>query len=76
MRILCINSALSQELAFIRPQNFIQKNLDFHPVCLTRSCKDQNDAPSLQALVPAPELDDKNMQRSSTPSILSRNKSC
>ena len=30
------------------------KNLDFHPQCLTRSCKNQNDAPGLPALVPAP----------------------
>ncbi|GFU23867.1 hypothetical protein TNCV_3331481 [Trichonephila clavipes] len=29
------------------------KNLDFHPVCLTRNFRNQNDAPGLRALVPA-----------------------
>ncbi|GFT30966.1 hypothetical protein TNCV_1683371 [Trichonephila clavipes] len=32
-------------------------------MCLTRNCKNQNDAPGLRALVPAPELDDKDMHR-------------
>ncbi|GFV48082.1 hypothetical protein TNCV_2932431 [Trichonephila clavipes] len=72
--------ALPRELAFIRPQSFIQKSLDFHPVCITRNCKNQNDAPDLRASVPAPGLDDKDMQRTyviySTPSILSRKKPC
>ncbi|GFV86391.1 hypothetical protein TNCV_1469531 [Trichonephila clavipes] len=39
------------------------KNLDFHPVCLTRNWKKLNDAPGLWALVPAPGLDNKYMQR-------------
>ncbi|GFS85773.1 hypothetical protein TNCV_2973201 [Trichonephila clavipes] len=80
MRILCINSALPRELAFIRPQNFIKKNLDFRPVCLTHNWKNQNDAPGLRALVPSPGLDDKDVHRTyvicSTPSILSSNKPC
>ncbi|GFW92309.1 hypothetical protein TNCV_3541951 [Trichonephila clavipes] len=75
-----ISVALPRELTFIRPQNYIQKNLDFHLVCLTRNCKNQNDAPGLRALVPAPGLEDKDMHRTyvtcSTPSLLSRNKPC
>ncbi|GFX58164.1 hypothetical protein TNCV_4049221 [Trichonephila clavipes] len=78
--ILRINSAFPQELIFIRPQKLHSKNLDFHPVCLTRNCKNQNDAPSLQALVPVPGMDDKDVHRTyvicSTPSTLSRNKPC
>ncbi|GFV53712.1 hypothetical protein TNCV_2092151 [Trichonephila clavipes] len=35
--------------------------MDFHSVCLTRNCNNQNDVPGLRALVPAPGLDDKNM---------------
>ncbi|GFU10006.1 hypothetical protein TNCV_1797091 [Trichonephila clavipes] len=56
------------------------KNLDFHPVCLTRNCKNKKDDPGLQALVPAPGLDDKDMHptyvKGSKMSILSRNKPC
>ncbi|GFU04935.1 hypothetical protein TNCV_1290421 [Trichonephila clavipes] len=39
------------------------KNLDFHPVCLTRNSKNENDALGLRTLVPAPGLDDKDMHR-------------